>query len=205
MITLWHQGKFYDGFHNTLNNEYFMETTMINLGFDPLECEWIEYESNPHGHNPIKIEDSDKSVEWIKDEFVPTAIVTNADEIPEISRKYYSAQVFKMLSRIISKQNETLEKYLLPSQSAPEIPVELIVQTVVEDKIIMNPMKKMIPQESDFIFRSGRRLKRYSSESDDITLPKFDSLKAVADYLLKKRGVWNNDFLIKLKTIMNKP
>jgi hypothetical protein len=201
MITLWHKGSYHDAFFNTLNDAYFMEVSMINLGFEPLDCEWVEFETSPNGHNPKKISDSDKSVEWLLDEIVPTAIITNPEEIPAIAKTYYSHKAYQVLSRTIRKQNEVLAKYLLPEAEIPPIPEEFITQTVVENKVVMNQMKKMIPTEDDFIFKAGKRLKRYSTEPEGTVIPKFDSLKSMATYLLSTSIPWKGPFAKKLQDL----
>jgi len=197
MITLWYQGRFFDGWHNTLNSEYFIETTMVNLNLDPMKCEWAQYPSNPNAHNPIKIEDTDKSIEWIVDKLVESAIVTAPGEIPQKTKDYYNVEVIEALIRVIEKQNEFLGKYFIEGKSAPGVPI----QSPAKPMIIMDRMKKMVPNESDYVFKSGRRLKRYLSENENIPLPSFDSLKSIAKYLLTQKVNWNPSFLTKLNEL----
>jgi len=198
MICLWLKNKFYDAWINSLNDTYFIERTMINMDLDPMECEWIKYPINPNCHNPIKIEDSDKSIEWITEKLIDyNAIATKVDQIPKMAKEYYSIKVIQSLTRIIERQNDILEKYFFEGKGVPEN----IKQNPVENKVIMESMKKMIPTESDYIFRSGRRLKRYLSENENIPLPSFDSLKSIAKYLLTQKVNWNPSFLTKLNEL----
>jgi len=194
MIALWYQGKYYDAWYNTLADADFMEVSMINLGFDPAQCEWVEYISNPNGHNPRQINDTDKSIEWIVPETVPQAVVTDAAEILSVQKKHFGHKVFTMMARILSKQNEILEKNLLSGEEVPPIPTQY-ADTPVENKVVMKPMQKLVV--SDSIMTQGQRSKLYVGEKE--LPPKFENLKAIAKHLLAKPTKWNGEFLSKLK------
>ena len=197
MIHLFYDGKLVDGFFNTINDIDFMEVSMIHLGLDPLRCDWVEMESNVNGHNP-RIMDGFKC-DWIVDELVPTAIIVDPIEIPTIKNKFYKMNVYKMLLRILNKQNEILESNFMEPAEIPPVADELITQTAVENKTVMNPMKSMSPTEQDFIFKKGERLKTYSGET--ATPPKFNSLKEMAIFLLSRKTKWNGEFLDKLNKL----
>jgi len=193
MIALWYQGKYYDAWFNTLNDTDFMEVTMINLELDPAQCEWVEYPSNPNGHSPRQINDTDKSIEWIIDEFVPQAVVTDASAILSVQKKHFGHKVFLMLARVLAKQNEILEANLLSGEEVPAIPTQY-ADTPVENKVVMNPMSKLTVSENIMI--QGQRSKTYAGEKE--LPPKFDNLKAVAKFLLARPTKWNDEFKKKL-------
>jgi len=193
MIALWYNGKYYDTWFNTLSDTDFMEVSMINLGLDPAQCEWVEYDVNPNGHNPRQINDDDKSFDWTIDELVPQAIVTDPVEILSVQKKHFGHKVFTMLTRILSKQNDILEINLMSGEEIPPIPTQY-ADTPVENKVVMNPMKKLTV--SDSVMIQGQRSKLYKDEKE--LPPKFDNLKSLAKHLLSKPTKWNDEFKKKL-------
>jgi len=194
MIALWHEGKYYDAWFNTLNDADFMEVSMVNLGLDPALCEWVEYSNNPNGHTPSQVNDTDKSFDWIVPEIVPQAIVTDPVEILSVQKKHFGHKVFLMLARVLAKQNEILELNFLSGEEVPPIPTQY-ADTPVSDKVVMNQLNKLTVSENIMI--QGQRSKLYKDEKE--LPPKFDNLKSLAKHLLSKPTKWNGEFLSKLK------
>ena len=197
MICLWYQGKYVDGWFNTISDTDFMEVTMIKLDLNPANCDWVEYSGNPNGHNPKQVDDANKSFEWIVGEKAPTAIITNPNDIPAIQKQYYSAKVFEFLSRILYKQNAILESNFLDTEEVPPIPDQFIAPTTVENKVVMNPMQTLTVQ--DEVFTLGQRKKLYAGETS--LPPKFANLREIAVHLLGRKTKWSEEFKNKLLEI----
>jgi len=194
MIALWYNGKYYDSWFNTLNDTDFMEVSMINLGLEPALCEWVEYKENPNRHNPRIIDDANKTIDLVADEFVAEAIITDPATAFSVKEQYFGYSAFKMFVDILKKQNEILENNFLEKTDIPPTPTQY-ADTPVQNKMVMNSMQKLSIAGS--LMEQGQRSKTYTGEKE--LPPKFDNLKSLAKHLLSKPTKWNGEFLSKLK------
>jgi hypothetical protein len=181
MIHIYYESKFVDAWANTMNDQTWIERTIIAMGWDPALVEVLEYESNLNG------------------EIENAVILTDPPTMEDFKDNYFKQSFFNLLNGVLEKQKKEMTKNFIVEESEPFAPIATSYPSLKVHDI----MKDFpAPVDSAYIMKEGSRLKIYPGETK---LPgKYKSIKDVARWLLARDIPWakyDKEFLAHLQSL----